>query len=130
MAHVLGSPEERQKFKNSLQIGDYVSLLGTVYKWEKEDYENEYGEDLNPIFINAIHLTKNGFTFDISNETLMKRVYRDNIIIYWNPKTRDLTYSHGAFTGGVEKVDTMDKFQKALRLIGLIEVADNFNPNS
>ena len=128
MAYVVGNEEFQKEFVESLQSGDYVRLLGKVYKWEASDSENYYGEDLKAIPLIATTMLKNGFNFDLFQEIedTMKRSYKGDYIVSWNPKTRNLTYTHGAFRGGIEKVDTVDKLQRSLRIIGLKEAADNF----
>lgn len=131
MAYVVGVVVDKEELIESLQCGDYVLLLGYVYKWEKDDYGNDYGEDIQLIPLLATMMMENGYNFDITGvNNVMKRTYKDNIIVSWDPKTRNLTYSHGAFKGGIEKVDTVDKFQRALRSIGLKDAANGFNPKS
>lgn len=124
MAYAIGTEEERKKFLSSLEIGDWVSLLGMPYKWEAEDFENEYGEDLQPLPLLANTMWDNGFVFDITGSSMMRRVYKNGILIEWDPKTRNLLYKQENFKGGIRVVDTVDRLQKFLRLIGLVKEAN------
>lgn len=129
MAYVIGTEEERQRFLRSLEVGDYVSLLGTAYKWEAEDFENDYGEDVQPLPLLASTMWDNGFVFDITGSATMRRVYKNGVLVEWDPKTRNLTYTQDNFKGGIRKIDTVDRFQKFLRIIELNKEADNFKYN-
>lgn len=129
MAYVIGSDEYQKELIESLQCGDYVLLLGQVFKWEREDFGNDYGGDVQVIPLLATIMAVNGYIFDTSRlGCAMKRAYDNGIEVSWDPKTRNLTYTHGTFKGGIEKVDTVDKIQRVLRTIGLKEYADNFEP--
>ena len=131
MAYVIGSDEYQKELVESLQCGDYVLLLGQIFKWEREDFGNDYGDDIQVIPLLATIMIKNGYNFDISRTgNCMKRAYKDDIQVSWDPKTRNLTYTHGTFRGGIEKVDTVDKIQRVLRNIGLKEYANNFEPTA
>ena len=124
MAYVIGTEEERKKFLGSLEIGDLVSLLGVPYKWEAEDFENEYGEDLQPLPLLASTMWDNGFVFDITGSSMMRRTYKNGILVEWNPKTRSILYKQENFKGGIRVVDTVDRLQRFLRLIGLVKEAN------
>ena len=124
------SYEKARKYAKTLQVGDLVKLLKSPYIWGEEDYCNDYGDDLEPISLFASHLKELGWEFnikDIRANELIKEVpgYR----LVWDYKTRDLSYTHGNFSGGLEMVDTFDKMQKALRYIGLEYEADKFKPD-
>jgi hypothetical protein len=124
MAYVIGTEEERKRFLESLEIGDWVSLLGIAYKWEAEDFENDYGEDLQPLPLLASTMWDNGFVFDITGSSMMRKIYKNGTLIEWDPKTRNLFYKFENFKGGIRKIDTVDRFQKFLRLIELKKEAD------
>jgi hypothetical protein len=130
MAYVIGTEEERKKFLGSLEIGDWVSLLGVPYRWEAEDFENEYGEDLKPLPLLADTMWNNGFVFnDITSFSTMRRSYRNGILVEWDSKTRNIVYEQENFKGGIRVVDTVDRFQRFLRLIGLVKEANELKYN-
>ncbi len=103
--------------KNLLQPGDYVLILGTLSKWEEDDYLIGYGDDICPIPLTADIMIRNGFCFKDPEDSCMVSE-KEGILIYWNPKTRNIRYLAGDFNGGIHKIDTVDKFQHFLRMIG------------
>jgi hypothetical protein len=129
MAYVIGE-DDRKKFLDTLSVGDWVSLLGEQYQWELEDFDNDYGDDLKPIPLFATHLYENGYTFDEIVVSKMKRVYGKGITVYYSPKTREFTATVDGDIVRYDNVDTIDKFQRALRTVGLKDAADHFNPKT
>lgn len=131
MAYVIETAEEKaQKFKESLQPGDYVKILGNIHIWETDDYDIPYGDDLEPINLYATHLYENGWEFVLKNQkdNSMRKSVKGGFVLMWDYKSREFKYFHDNFCGGLEKIDTVDRFQRALRLIGLENEAKNFNP--
>ena len=127
MAHVI-EDKEKTKFSDTISVGDWVSLLGEQYRWELEDFDNDYGNDLMPIPLFATHLLDNGYTFDEVVVSKMKRVYSKGLTVYYDPKTREFTATTA--DGNIvrhDNIDTVDKFQRALRSIGLKDAANHFN---
>jgi hypothetical protein len=132
MAHIVDidtADERGRKFCRGLEVGDWISLLGQNYQWEGEDYQNDYGSDAQPINLYATHLYYNHWKYELTGKlinTLSRKI--GDVLLNWNWKTRVLSYYRDDVIGSIDRIDTVDKLQRALRLIGFREEADNFIP--
>lgn len=114
--------------RDSYMMGDWVLNNGKPYRWEYGDYNrSQMGmKDIEPIKTTEQILNDNCFIQTGSYEwkyglivtVFLYKSEFDRVKILYTPKYDGFTYR------GIN-VNTVDRLQKALRLVGLTELAEN-----